>query len=95
MAERAQKAAACQAKKAELDAEKVRAQAEQVARGCGRGGCGHGSGSGRGHGSGRGRGSGRAVAAVEAKGVVDMMVLERWLRTLATVILKKKFQYLI
>ena len=36
-----------------------------------------------------------AMVAVEAKGVVDMMVLERWLRTLATVILKKKFQYLI
>ena len=36
-----------------------------------------------------------AVAAVEAKRVVDMMVLEQWLTTLATVILKKKFQYLI
>ena len=36
-----------------------------------------------------------AMVVVDAEGVVDMMVLERQLRTLATVILKKKFQYLI
>ena len=63
MAERAWKAAACQEKKVELDAEKARAQAEWVARGHRRGGCGcgrgRGRGSGRGHGSSGGHGSSR------------------------------------
>jgi len=35
------------------------------------------------------------VVAVEAEVVADMMVLEQWLRTLTTVILKNKFQHLI
>ena len=68
VAERARKAAACQAKKAELDAEKARAQAEQVARGHGRGGRGRGSGSGRGRGSGKGRDSGRGCGSGRGRG---------------------------
>ena len=31
------------------------------------------------------------MVAVEAKDMADMMVLEQWLRTLTTVILKNKF----
>jgi len=59
VAEKARKAAARQAKKAELDAKKARAQAERVARGHGRGGRGSSSGRGRGHGRGSSRGRGR------------------------------------
>ena len=35
------------------------------------------------------------MVAVEAEDMVDMMVLELWLRTLTTMILKNKFQSLI